>query len=286
MSLTACGAQSPAAIGAYCCSYRHHICVLAVKRGRGDVQVVDVLSKRPQVLKLIGVDTHTCTRGDVLEALARTQEACSKLFLAKVSKLQLLEDAVACELVRGRHPLLSAPVQAGTRRTYARSSSGPVHSAAAPTAPPPPPPQPEGHVGDIAPVPCGPEGDRGDLYKLGAGESVLGFTVADAGALAAADSSPDCRPAAPDVPARPRGAAAGSVEDEDAECPRRVCHAQCYTEPPPQDRLSRHGHALPVWAATQPLQQTVLSAFFGAYLHEPQLGLQPHGKTCPRKAAR
>lgn len=72
------------------------------------MQVVSVLSKKPEVLRLIDVDAQKCTRENILAALRAGQDACSSSFLAKVAKLQLLEEAVACELnQRGHHPLLS-----------------------------------------------------------------------------------------------------------------------------------------------------------------------------------
>ena len=98
------------------------------------MQVVSVLSKKPEVLRLIGVDVHKFTREQILAALKSGQDKCHNEFLAKVSELQLLEEAVASELVRGHHPLLSKPAT-GSGPTGSSSVSG--NTKVAPKARPP-----------------------------------------------------------------------------------------------------------------------------------------------------
>jgi hypothetical protein len=70
------------------------------------VQVVRVLSKKPEVLKLIGIDSSDCGHEAILAALKRGSVACTNEFLAVVAELQRLEEAVASGLVRGKHRLL------------------------------------------------------------------------------------------------------------------------------------------------------------------------------------
>ena len=93
-----------------------------------------MLSKKPEVLRLIGVDVHKFTREQILAALKSGQDKCHNEFLAKVSELQLLEEAVASELVRGHHPLLSKPAT-GSGPTGSSSVSG--NTKVAPKARPP-----------------------------------------------------------------------------------------------------------------------------------------------------
>ena len=71
------------------------------------VQVVSVLSRKPDVLKLIGVSPAACNTFTVLPALERAAAPASAEFLSVVADLQTVEEAVATALVRGRHPLLS-----------------------------------------------------------------------------------------------------------------------------------------------------------------------------------
>jgi hypothetical protein len=71
------------------------------------MQVVSMMSKKPEVLRLIGVMPEKCTREGLLKALKDAEDDCSDMFLARVADLQQLEEAVACELIRGHHPLLS-----------------------------------------------------------------------------------------------------------------------------------------------------------------------------------
>ena len=66
-----------------------------------------MLSKKPDVLKLIGVHGAASSEA-VIAALQRGAASCSSEFLAVVAELQVLEEAVATELVRGRHALLAA----------------------------------------------------------------------------------------------------------------------------------------------------------------------------------
>lgn len=98
------------------------------------MQVVSVLSKKPEVLRLIDVDGQNCSRENILAALKAGQDACNHVFLAKVSKLQLLEDAVACELVRGHHPMLSK--HAAGAGTASNSQQPPLQKVAPHSRPP------------------------------------------------------------------------------------------------------------------------------------------------------
>jgi hypothetical protein len=68
--------------------------------------VVSVLSKKPDVLRLISVDPSKCTASTVVPALQKIAARCSGEFLAVVANLQTVEEAIATALVRGQHPVL------------------------------------------------------------------------------------------------------------------------------------------------------------------------------------
>lgn len=186
-----------------------------------------MLFKQPEVLKLIGVNTQSCTSRDILAALAAGQDACSKLFLAKVSKLQLLEDAVACELVRAQHPLLRASAAGANPET---TFSFPGHQALAPSAPPPQlhTPAPSGSVHQD---PSDTEGTRQSMHAIGTDAQVLGNLSGPP--VDTSDALPMCRsppPAtSPTSPARNRGARASDADD--LEHRRQAQREKRQTEP-------------------------------------------------------
>ena len=88
------------------------------------VQVASVMSRKPDVLKLIGVSPSQCTPAVVLPALARAAAPASGEFLAVVADLQVLEEAVSTQLIRGHHPMLKAAPPAQPSRPAHRGPGG------------------------------------------------------------------------------------------------------------------------------------------------------------------
>lgn len=110
------------------------------RQWRACVQVLSVLNKKAEVLGLIGVNSGSCTRREVLERLHTRMQECSNEFLTVVAGLQQVEEAVACGLVYGHHPLLSHGERAvsGMRAADQRAPREGRQGRAAPHLRPPP----------------------------------------------------------------------------------------------------------------------------------------------------